>query len=327
MSKLKKSKKGLIIIIILCAVFLINFIITKLVYDSCFIFNIDTDQAYTYILNDFREVYFESGKNTLSAYLYDAKALKTGEETSSKGSDKTCKNDALIVIAPGLNAQALDYRHQIKSFVDNGFSVFVFNPTGIAQSEGYSSVGFSQELIDLDCALDFIESKDNFGYNHIILFGHSVGGYAVSCVSAYGHTVDAVVSVSGINSAMEGVMEPSVKTIGYIAYADYPMLWLYQAILFGADNVNICANDVISSNDTPTMIIHGKGDERVSYEQYSIISHKDDIDNKNAEFLLWDNPQNDGHVDILYDNNGFNNELMDKINNFIKESLNQRGEK
>lgn len=320
MSKLKKSKKGLIIIIILCSVFLINFIITKIVYDSCFIFHVANKSADIDILNNGSEIFFESGKNTLTAYLYDAKAL-TDEKESLDDSERVDKTDALVVIAPGLNAQALDYRYQIKSFIDNGFSVFAFNPTGIAQSEGYSTVGFSQELIDLDSALDYIERNDNFGYSHIILFGHSVGGYAVSCVSVYGHTVDAVVSVSGINSAMEGVMEPSVKNIGYIAYADYPMLWLYQAILFGADNVNICADDVISSNDTPTMIIHGKGDERVSYKQYSIISHKDDIANKNAEFLLWDNPKNDGHVDILYDNNGFNNELMDKINDFIKKSL------
>ncbi len=326
MSKLKKNKKGLIIIITLCAVLLINFIITKIVYDFCFIFHPVSKPADTDILNNASEIYFESGKNTLSAYLYEAKAIKNGEAKSAE-SDKADKTDALIVIAPGLNAEVLDYRYQIKSFVDNGFSVFVFNPTRIAQSAGYSSVGFSQELIDLDCALDYIESKDKFGYSNIVLFGHSIGGYAVSCVSAYGHTVDAVISVSGINSAMEGVMEPSVKNIGYIAYVDYPMLWLYQAILFGAGNVNICADDVISSNETPTMIIHGKGDERVSYEQYSIISHRDDIDNKNVEFVLWDNPKNDGHVDILYDNNGFNNELMEKINNFIKESLNQRGEK
>ena len=326
MSKLKKSKKGMIIIIILCAVFLINFVVTKIVYDICFVFHENDKSAEFDMMSGAGEIYFESGKNTLSAYLYDAKILKVDEDKSSD-LDKTDKADTLVVIAPGLNAQASDYRHQIKSFIDNGFSVFIFNPTGTAQSEGYSSVGFSQELLDLDCALDFIESKDNFGYEHIILFGHSVGGYAVSCVSAYGHKVDAVISVSGINSAMEGVMEPSIKNIGYIAYVDYPMLWLYQAILFGADNVNICADEVISSNETPTMIIHGKGDERVSYKEYSIISHKDDIDNKNAEFLLWDNPKNDGHVDILYDNNGFNDELMEKINNFIKESLNQRGEK
>lgn len=298
------------ILVIVLAVLMCNLVLTKIVYDSCFgrqdsVKAESIPSELSQMISSRRQLGFLSGKNTLSAYYYQGK-----------------NNRALVVLAPGYTAGADDYLWQINSLLSDGYGVFAFDSTGSFNSGGSSSVGFSQELCDLGAALEYIEENAKFGYKSLVLFGHSRGGYAVACASRFGYDADAVISVSGVNSAMEGIMDSSVRRIGTIAYANYPALWFYQATIFGMDIVNVCADEEISSNDTPTLIIHGKNDTKLPYDEFSIISHREEITNKNARYLLWDGDGNDGHTSILFDKNGkANAELMEEINDFIKQSI------
>ena len=263
---MKTSNRKKIIIRIILIFILLNIIacpiITKIIYDKMFPRYDETvvvADEYKPLV-DARKTYdFEVGKNTLKGYLYD-------------NEDKT----ALIVLAPGFNSSCDNY------------GVFTFDTTGSCTSEGKSSVGFEQELVDLDEALNFVESQGNFGYGKLALFGHSRGGYSVCSVTLFGHKVDAIVSVGGINSAMEGIMEPAVDMMGNFAYANYPMLYLYQLVLFDKDYVDADAVDAFNKNDV----------------------------NDEVDYILDDTPGKDGHVDILTDD-----ALMDDIVSFIDESV------
>ena len=307
---MKTSNRKKIIIRIILIFILLNIIacpiITKIIYDKMFPRYDETvvvADEYKPLV-DARKTYdFEVGKNTLKGYLYD-------------NEDRT----ALIVLAPGFNSSCDNYLPQIKKFYDAGYGVFTFDTTGSCTSEGKSSVGFEQELVDLDEALNFVESQSNFSYGKIALFGHSRGGYSVCSVTLFGHKVDAIVSVGGINSAMEGIMEPAVDMMGNFAYANYPMLYLYQLVLFDKDYVDADAVDAFNKTTIPTLVVHGAKDEKIAVDEYSVYSHMDEIEkndvNDEVDYILDDTPGKDGHVDILTDD-----ALMDDIVSFIDQSV------
>lgn len=305
--KNKSSKKVWKIIIIVLAVNLvIMFGITKIVYDSCFprydAKEITIPTELTDIVENRQNVEFDSGKNTLRGYLY-------GDGTG----------EGIVVVAPGINASVDNYLWQIQSFLDYGWDVFSFDSTGSCTSEGKSAVGFSQELLDLDAALTYVEN--NTEYDNIFIFGHSRGGYSACGLLGSGHDITAVVSVAGINSAMEAIMQPSASKVGFVAYGNYPMLYLYQSMLFGMDVVSIQADEQISESEVPTLIVQGVNDTTAPMNESSIYSHKDEITSDCVEYYLCDTPGQDGHTNLLFDEDGTANDaLMNIINQFYSKN-------
>ena len=310
---MKLGRRGRIILKVIVIFIIINIIacpiITKVVYDS--VFDRYDGVATVEITGDIKTLYdsrvkneFVVGDNKLSGYFYDS-------------SDK----DILVVLAPGFNASCDNYLNVIKRMHDAGLGVFTFDTTGSCTSEGRGAVGFQQELVDLDKALDYVNSQGDFGYENIALFGHSRGGYAAGSVMLFDHKdVDSIVTVGGINSGMEGIMEPSVGAIGKAAYLNYPMLYLYQIILFGKKVTDADVVTALSSSDAAILIIHGAEDKKISLEEYSIYSHKAEIEalGRSAEtrFVLGDKAGMNGHTDILDDT-----ALIDEAISFITQNV------
>ena len=237
-------------------------------------------------------------------------------------SSSELKNDTLIVLAPGFNACSESYLWQIKELCDYGWSVFAFDATGTGSSEGSTSIGFPQEVIDLEKTLDFIEENNRFNYKNVALMGHSRGGYAVCCALAEKRDIAAVISISGVNSAMEGVIGASKKYVGNFAYANYGLLWLYQTMLFGEDVVNLRADEVLKTTQTPVLVIHGKDDGKIPINEFSIMSYKDKIANGNVEYFVCGDAGSSGHNDLLFDSDGTADDiLIGKINDFLNMSI------
>lgn len=281
----------------------VSFAATKVVYDSLFRRydpqeNIPVAQE---ILEKREEVFFPCEDVELRGYYYAG-----------------TKKDVLVVVAPGFHAGGDDYLEQIRWFLNCGWGVFAFDTTGSCESGGKSSVGFPQEVLDLEAALHYLDQNQRFDYKNLVLFGHSRGGYAVCCALSSEFDIDAVISVGGINSAMEGIMEPLAETIGPIAYVNYPFLWAYQSLIFGRQTVNLDAAEILDETHTPTLIIHGKNDEKVSYDAYSIISYREEIQSDCVEYFTADTPGSDGHTDLLFNADGTaNDELMTQVEEFI----------
>ena len=210
-----------------------------------------------------RLVSFKSGTNRLQGYVYGMNQAK-----------------GLVVVVHGLGGGADSYLSQITYFVDQGWRVFAYDATGSFDSEGHSTKGFPQALIDLDAALMYIESQEDFATLPILLFGHSWGGYAVANILHYDYNIAGIVSISGTNSPMEIIIEQGRSMMGSFIYTQYPYLWLYQRLLFGK-TASLKASDAILQSDVPVLIIHGTNDESVAYDGSSIISHfvKRPVDN------------------------------------------------
>ena len=298
----------LIVIFAFCAT---SMVATKIIYDSIFVRYdgqpIPVPEALTQMVDARQDSDFLSGENTLNGYLYRCHENANGD---------------LVLMAPGFHAGADNFLWQIKSFLDMGYSVFIFDATGHCGSGGKSAVGFPQLLVDVENALKHIENHDRFGYNHIVLFGHSQGGYAVSCALQSNFDISAVISVSGINSAMDGIIGKAKEFAGPVVYGNYGFLWLYQTFLFGGDVANRKASDAINESGVPVLIVHGANDTAVPMDDFSIISYKEDITAEHTAYFLCDEPQQDGHTDLLFDTDGtVNDELMETVENFLAQHI------
>ena len=125
---------------------------------------------------------------------------------------------------------------------------------------------------------------------------------------------------------MDAIIEPATRYVGSLAYGNYPMLWFYQAILFGTDVLNVEAVHAINQADVPVLIVHGSTDDTVSVDKTAIIAHRDEIKSEKVEYYLCDQPGQSGHTDLLFDRDGTENDvLMTKIHEFYQRSINMRG--
>ena len=289
-------------------------------------------------------VSFQSGENHLQGYVYGGH-----------------QNQGLVVVVHGLGGGADSYLAQITYFVDQGWRVFAYDATGSFDSEGESTKGFPQALLDLDAALTYICAEPDFADLPLLLFGHSWGGYAVANILHYDYEIEGVASVSGPNSSMSMVLEQGRRMMGGFINTQYPYLWLYQRILFG-ETASLAAIDTINASDVPVLIVHGIEDEMVHPDESAIVANANELTNPKAKVLLLDKPGHSGHNDIFrseaaaayvdevnieylklydqYDQNipyeirqdfytgidralaqDLNKELMDEINMFFKDCL------
>lgn len=280
---------GLSIVGVIVLFSIVSMVIVMIVYNNQFPRYERHDTSISAMLRyeDLEEAYprrlvnFTSEKNQLQGYVY--------------GNDQ---NQGLVVVAHGIGGGADSYLPQITYFVDKGWRVFAYDSTGSFDSEGKSTKGFPQALLDMDAALTYINNQQEFNDLPIVLFGHSWGGYAVANVLHYEHEIDGVVSVSGANSPMEMIVEQGQRMMGAFIHTQYPYLWLYQRILFG-EEVSLNAVDAINKSDTPVLIIHGENDEMVNYDGSAIISNMDEITNPNAKALTLSDPKVSGHNDLF----------------------------
>jgi pimeloyl-ACP methyl ester carboxylesterase len=286
--KSKIQKTVMIMILVIVLFFAASLILDKIIYDQQFQRAEAPDLAIQagYFYDDFADTYemfpvsFQSGKNTLAGYVF--------EPENSLG---------LIVLAHGLGGGADAYFKLTKYFLDQDWSVFAYDCTGSYNSEGKTTRGFPQAILDLDAALTFVDKDPLLSEKKIVLFGHSWGGYAAANILNKDHPVSAVVSVSGVNQATEFINNQTIDMLGVFAYTQFPTMNLYQTILFGK-TAWYTAVEGINRTDIPVMIVHGENDDVTRYERDSILSHQDEITNPNAVFVTISGKQG-GHNSIF----------------------------
>ena len=226
-----------------------------------------------------RVVNFPSGANMLTGYVYG--------EYNDKG---------LMVIAHSFGDGAEGYFNVIRYFVDMGWRVFAYDKTGSHNSEGRSTMGLLQSVLDLDAALIFIAAQD-WGLP-IVLFGHSWGGFAVTAILNFDHNIHAVVSLAGYNRPIQVLHDTARTMFGRAGSLAYPYLWVHQRILFGRD-ARLSAVSGVNNSDIPVMIIHGTEDALILYNSAGIIAHRYEIINPNAVFVSRDLAHHNNHMNLL----------------------------
>ena len=225
-------------------------------------------------------IHIKSGQNTLTGSIYG--------EANDKG---------LVIIAPGLGESAERFLNATLFFVNDGWRVLSFDYTGSFESEGQSTVGLPQSLIDLRAVLTWVEKTPQLNELPIVLYGHSWGGYAVAAILNDDDPIAAVASISGFNSPDGLLSEQLHNDLGLFGSVEYPFAWLYQTLLFGK-NASVTAVAGINHRNTPVMIIHGDHDQEISYQGASIIAQRNRITDPNAVFITESQANHNGHNDL-----------------------------
>ena len=290
------KKTAAIAAVVLFCHLILSFGTTKVIYDSIFrrYDPADTairDPSLTEIMHP---VSFPSGEHRLAGTLFDG------------------PGDSLVVIVQGIHSHAGNFAPIIRQIVQVGNrDVFIFDMTGSGDSEGDSGIGFSQAVYDLHAALDHIARA--YQYEDILLLGHSRGGYAACCVLPERNDIDGVVAINSPNSPMDAVISGSVNAVGWLAYGNYPMLYLYQAMIFDFETVSQTASDAIAQSDVPVLIIQSRQDETIAFDRFSVYAHTEDASGDHIQVWLTDG----GHSSVLYDTS------TDSINSRLWETLNR----
>lgn len=307
---LKKVLWGIVLTIIIY--FTVSMIVTKIIYS--FVFGRYNAENPASVLSETTEM-FAGAKD----FSYNSDDHRLWGTLYSNGEGE----QGLIVLTPGFKSEVIEYEGVIYAFLQEGFDVFAFNPTGHGKSEGDSAVGFPQIVADLDATLDFVSER--FDYDEVFLLGHSWGGYATCCSVNNHKNITAAAAVNSVDTSMDAIMAYSTKYVGDVAYGNYPILSLYQNMVFGSKLSGYSAVDEINASSVPVLIIQSEGDEQIPKDEYSIYSKRSEITSENAEFLLYSQSGKDGHTNILYsENRQPNYEIVKIISDFYKEKSNHK---
>ena len=206
----------------------------------------------------------------------------------------------LTVVCHGLHSGADDYLPIIEFMVSSGYSVFAFDYKGTYDSDGDSTVGMCESLVDLDHALDYIESRSEFDSLPITLIGHSWGGYAVAAVLSLHRRVVACAAIAAPNNGYTLILEKGDEYGGQLASKGIPEVFfnVYQKILFGK-YTKFDAVQGINSTNIPVLIAHGESDNVINIGLQAIYAHKDEIRTENVEYYCGSGIQG-GHRSIWH---------------------------
>ena len=216
------------------------------------------------------EFFFPSDKVKLAGYFYPA--------DDEKG---------MVVVSHGLHTGSDDYLPIIEYLVQNHYSVFGYNYKGTYESEGESTVGMCESLVDLDHALNYINSEAKFAGKKIFLLGHSWGGFATAAVLSLHKEVKGAACIAAFNNGYTLIEEKGGEYAGRFASEGVPKAFLgaYQKFLFGK-YTNYDGVKGINSVDVPVLIAHGVNDKIINYDLQSIICHREEITNERAEYYV-----------------------------------------
>lgn len=110
------------------------------------------------------------------------------------------EKDRIIVFDHGMGGGHLSYMKEIEMLARHGYTVFAYDHTGCMESEGESTVGFTQSLCDLDWCLKTLKADASFKGKKFAVIGHSWGGYASLNISSFHPDLTHVVVLSGFVS-------------------------------------------------------------------------------------------------------------------------------
>lgn len=106
----------------------------------------------------------------------------------------------IIVFDHGMGGGHLSYMREIEMLARHGYKVFAYDHTGCMESEGESTVGFTQSLADLDSCLKTLKSDKEYKDKNFAVVGHSWGGFSTLNISAFHPDLTHIVVLSGFVS-------------------------------------------------------------------------------------------------------------------------------
>lgn len=306
-----KSKKKITFIIMISIIILVIvgwWILTISIYNENFNKRFESYEPFMLHVDDFNELqceeyqFFSDNGQILAGYMYSSGENQRG----------------IVIMAHGFGGGGHNsYMDCANYFAQHGYFVFAYDATGNDKSEGAGVGGIPQGVIDLDCAISFVEASGNFPDFPIVLFGHSWGGYSVCSVLTYHPEVKAVISCSGCNSSADIFEAGGKSQVGNLIYTMMPFVKIHEWVKYGKYASNTAIDGFVST-DAAVMIVHSSDDEVVPIEYGYDMYYKKYKDDPRFTFLRFDDR---GHNGIVNDpNNTYKDEFNLEFDKWL-ESL------
>lgn len=275
-------------IVLVVAPFTVSAIVLNVVFGSRF----TTEPNLAYKLSDF---------DGLKANRYEFTSNNNQRLVGYKYYVDGVTPQAVVVIAHGFGGGGHNsYMDCANYFAHNGFWVFAYDATANDESDGKAVGGLPQGIIDLDYAIDYVESLAEFRNLPIVLFGHSWGGYSVANVLNYHPEVKAVVSIAGFNKSSDLMLAQGVQYAGRASAVMMPYVKAVESSKFG-DYAHTTAMDGFANSTAKVMIVQGGQDETVPQQYGYEIYLREYYDNDRFTFVYRGGR---GHNDVYYSEEG-----------------------
>lgn len=278
---------GAAIFLLVAAALFLPKIIASAVYNDNFEQRFETYEPMARSLDEFdglrvSEYTFKSDKGQkLAGYKYY-------RDTEPKGA---------IVIAHGFGGGGHNsYMDIADYFTSCGYVVFAYDATGNDKSGGEAVGGMPQGVIDLDYALRFVKSTDEFAELPIMLWGHSWGAYSVGSVLKYHPDVKAVIMAAGFDSSADIIGYQGRQIAGDAVEFILPYMLDIEKEKFG-EYASASCTEGFESSEARVMLIHSRDDEMIPYgDSFGVFQEKFG-GNPRFEFVSLENR---GHNYIWY---------------------------
>ena len=227
------------------------------------------------------------GLFSLDTHFFGDKGQRLSAHFYYRGERRT---DRLIIFDHGMGCGHKAYMKEINTITERGYTVFTYDHTGTLDSEGEDIGGFSQSLSDLDRAVKFVRSLDEYKDTKIAVIGHSWGGFSTMNIPALHPDITHVVPISGFISARAIQEQVLLGPLG-----------LYRGALFDAEKQRLpdyCHFDGRESlKDAPTkaLIIHSRDDGTCKFENQFGELKKALSHSTRVEFLALDGKEHHPH--------------------------------
>ena len=185
----------------------------------------------------------------------------------------------------------------IISLVNHGYKVFTYDFTGTGASSGKRIKGLLQQEIDLKACLNFLTNNSEFKNDNFLLYGHSMGAYAIARNQGYVKNIKSSVIISGFDNPFTVLLNLAKKEIKHYKLVYLPLI--IAIIINQGMPINKSAHKKISISTAPILIIHGTNDEIVPFKTMSITAYKNKIKNANAKYLNISEKYHDTHNSII----------------------------
>ena len=316
MNKTRKKIIKIVSIVIACFLLSIPTVIlplsTVIVYEGIFSWRFETENYLKMDASDFEGLSVErsdfESDVTLAGYKYSREGEKTG----------------VVIIAHGYGDGGHNkFLPYINEFTKNGLYVFSYDAQGHDESDGQAVTGFPQGIIDLENAISYVQTVEEYQSLPIMLFAHSWGAYSAGNVLNLHPEISACVLVSGFNESEDMLAQYPRMVLGKLVDVFLlPYVALYERIKFGKEYANITAKDGMEKTDAQILIVHSRDDKRVPAEFGYDVYYEEFSGSERFEFLEYTDK---GHKSLLYSSDAV--KYQSEIENSYLEYLESEGKR
>ena len=221
--------------------------------------------------------------------------------------------DKLIIFDHGVGSGHTPYLPSIYQLVSAGFTVYAYDHTGCAASDGEGILGFAQGIADLDCVLTSLQNSGYISSSGVRLIGHSWGAYSSMNIAGFHPEVTHVVSLGGFLSARSLIEQYLPWFVKH--YSDEVM---DRERIINPQFADMDARDNLSKTKARVLHIQSTDDKKVFFNLCTPLLQDALSDNKNIEYLIVEGKNHDPQ--LTYDASVLHTQMEHDLDQFHKHN-------